>query len=93
MSPIISSGTSTAGESYVLACTVTGSTDLPCNDNLADGSYGQYDHIWSDYKCNGGISTLTFDPLAASHTGTYTCRATLGSIMDSVSRNITVQSE
>ena len=49
--------------------------------------------ITSGVITNGGISTLTFDPLAASHAGTYTCRATLGSIMDSVSRNITVQSE
>ena len=41
----------------------------------------------------GGMSTLTFNPLAASHAGTYTCRATLGSAMDSASTTITVQSE
>ena len=42
---IVTSGTATAGESYSLECTVTvtGSND----HHLADGSYGQHDHIWS----------------------------------------------
>ena len=39
---------------------------------------------------NGSMSTLTFNPLAASHAGTYTCRATLDSAMDSASRTISV---
>ena len=64
MSPIISSGTSTAGESYVLVCTVTvtGSTDQPTITWLM----GPMDSmITSGVITNGGISTLTFDPLAA----------------------------
>ena len=49
----------------------------------------------SDTSGSGGSysSTLTFNPLSASHAGTYTCRATLGSAVDSASRNINVQSE
>ena len=44
---------------------------------------------------NGGMSTLTlnFNPLSASHAGTYTCTATLISAVDSESTIITVQSE
>ena len=88
---ITSSGSNTAGESYSLECTVTvtGSTDQPIitwldpMDNI----------ITSGVVTTGSMSTLTFNPLAASHAGTYTCRATLGSAMDSAFRTITVQSE
>ena len=89
---IISSGTATAGESYSLECTVTvtGSADLPTITWLM----GPMDNmITSGVVTTGSMSTLTFDPLAASHAGTYTCRATLGSAMDSEARTITVQSE
>ena len=92
VSPITSSGTPTAGESYGLECTVTvtGSTDQP----MITWLMGPMDNmITSGVIMNGSISTLTFNPLAASHAGTYTCRATLGSAMDSESRTITVQSE
>ena len=78
-SPIISSGTATAGESYSLECTVTvtGSDDQPTITWLM----GPMDNmITSGVVTNGSMSTLTFNPLSASHAGTYTCRATLGSI-------------
>ena len=90
VSPITSSGTATAGESYSLECTatVTGSDDQPTITWLMGPNM-----ITSGVMTNGGISTLTFKPLSASHAGTYTCRATLGSAMDSASRTITVQSE
>ena len=38
----------------------------------------------------GSMSTLTFDPLAASHVGTYTCRATLGGASDEKSHTFVV---
>ena len=90
--PIISSGTPTAGESYSLECTVTvtGSTD----QSMITWLMGTMENmITSGIVITGSMSTLTFNPLAASHAGTYTCRATLGSVMDSASRTITVQSE
>ena len=86
------SGTATAGESYSLECavTVTGSTD----QLRITWRMGPMENmITSGVMTNGGMSTLTFNPLSASHAGTYTCRATLGSVMDSASRTITVQSE
>ena len=30
----------------------------------------------------GSMSTLTFNPLAASHAGTYTCRVTAGGVTE-----------
>ena len=85
-------GTGTAGESYSLECTVTmtGSTvDLPAITWLDPMN----NPITSGVETTGSMSTLTFNPLAASHFGTYTCTATLGSAMDSASTTITVQSE
>jgi hypothetical protein len=92
MSPITSSGAATVGESYTLECTVTvtGSTDQP----MITWLMGPLDNvITSGVMTTGSMSTLTFNPLSASHAGTYTCRATLGSAMDSASRTIIVQSE
>ena len=89
---ITPSGTYTAGETYSLECsaTVTGSTDQPTI-------------IWLDQINNpvpsemvtttGSMSTLTFNPLAASHTGTYTCRGMVGGAVQSETVEITVLSE
>ena len=79
MVSITPSGDNTAGESYSLECTVTvtGSTDQPTITWLM----GPMDNmITSGVMTAGSMSTLTFNPLAASHAGTYTCRATLGSM-------------
>ena len=86
------SGSATAGESYTLECTVTvtGSTDQPAITWLMGPMNRE---VTAGIVTTGSVSTLTFNPLAASHAGTYTCRATLGSAMDSASRTITVQSE
>ena len=91
--PITSSGTASAGETYRLECTVTvtGSADQPVISWLTLGPMDNM--ITSGVVTNEGLSTLTFNPLAASHAGTYTCRATLGSAMGSASTTITVQSE
>ena len=90
--PITSSGNATAGESYSLECTVTvtGSNDQPTITWLMGPMNNM---ITSGVVTTGGMSTLTFNPLAASHAGIYTCRATLDSVMDSASTTITVQSE
>ena len=94
ITPITFSGTATAGESYSLECivTVTGSTDQPTITWLM-GPMDNQMMITARVVTTGGMSTLTFNPLAASHAGTYTCRATLGSVMNSTSTTITVQSE
>jgi hypothetical protein len=89
---ITPSDTATAGETFRLECTVTatGSTDQPMITWLM-GPMGNM--ITSGVVTTDGMSTLTFNPLSASHAGTYTCRATLGSAMGSTSTTITVQSE
>ena len=91
---IISSGTATAGESYSLRCTVTvtGSTDQPTITWLM-GPMNNQMMVSSGIVTTGSMSTLIFNPLSASDAGTYTCRTTLGSVMDSASMTITVQSE
>ena len=115
VAPINSSGTSTAGDSYCLECTVTvtGSTDQPNITWLVDR-----DDVASEIPTTSVTVTvqvspstrrndsataassiyssrLMFNPLAASHAGTYTCRATLNSAMNSTfaTIDITVQSE
>ena len=94
---ITASGTATAGETFRLICTVTvtGSNDQlmitwlmgPMN-NMVNTNADGVTVVTTD-----SMSTLTFNPLSASHAGTYTCRATLGSAVDSTSRTINVQSE
>ena len=94
VSSIIASGDNTAGESYRLECivTVTGSNDQPTITWLM-GPMNNQMMISSGIVTTGSMSTLMFSPLSASHAGTYTYRATLGSAMDSESMTITVQSE
>jgi hypothetical protein len=89
---ITPSGTATAGESYSLECTVTvtGSTDQPMITWLMGPMNNM---ITSGVMITGSMSTLTFNPLLGSHAGTYTCRAAVGSAVDSASRTITVHSE
>ena len=86
------SGTNTAGETYSLECsaTVTGSIDQPAitwldpmNSTVPSGMV----------TTTGTMSTLTFNPLSASHAGTYTCRATVGSTMQTATMDVTVESE
>ena len=92
MVSITPSGDNNAGERYSLECTVTvtGSNEQP----IITWLMGPMDNmITSGVVTTGSMSTLTFNPLAASHAGIYTCRATLDSVMDSASTTITVQSE
>ena len=90
VAPITVLGTNTAGEFYSLECSVTvsGLTEQPTLTWL-DPMNNQ---ITSGVVTTGSMSTLTFNPLAASQDGmTYTCRPTLRSAMDSASWIITVQ--
>ena len=96
----ITSGTATAGESYSLECavTVTESDDQPVITWLDEGveiPSSDPTRTVSDTSGSAGSysSMLMFSRLSASDAGTYTCRATLGSAMDSESTTITVQSE
>ena len=67
---ITSTGTSTAGETFSLDCSVSGTDDSAT-------------YQWSD--SNGtrlaNTSQLQFSPLLASHAGTYTCEATVGGVV------------
>ena len=75
------SGSNTAGETYSLVCSVsvTGSTLLP----TITWSGPVNNPVPSEMvTTTSSMSTLTFRPLSASHAGTYTCRATAGSLRD-----------
>ena len=89
---VTTSGTNTAGETYSLVCsvTVTGSTDTPTITWLDPMDSQVPSEMVST---TGSMSTLTFNPLSASHAGTYTCRATVGGGMDSDTVIVTVQGE
>ena len=92
---ITPSGTNTAGEAYSLVCSVTvtghGSTDTPTITWLDPMDSQVPSEMVST---TGSMSTLTFNPLSASHAGTYTCRATLTSgEIGTDTEIVTVQSE
>ena len=70
---ITPTGTSTAGETFSLNCSVNGTTDPTT-------------YQWFEGTANSGtqlinVSQLEFSPLRASHTGLYTCQATVGGVM------------
>ena len=72
------SGDNTAGETYSLECfTVTGSTDQPTITWLDPMNNPVPSEM---VTITGSMSTLTFNPLSASHAGTYTCRGMVGGV-------------
>ena len=83
---VTDSGDNTAGETSSLECsvTVTGLPDTPTITWLDDGveipstDPTRMVSITTGSAGSGYSSTLMFNPLAASHAGTYTCRARLG---------------
>ena len=99
MVSIESSGTNTAGVTYSLVCsvTVTGLTDTPTITWLDDGveipstDPTRMVSITTGSPGSGYSSTLMFNPLSVSHAGTYACEASLGSVMGTASRTITLQ--
>ena len=90
----ILSGTNTAGEAYDLVCSA-----------VVNGSSSQLQpsFTWLNPMNNpvdpqmvnttGSLSMLHFSPLVASDAGIYTCKATLGSVIQTTSINITVESK
>ena len=97
---ITASGTNTAGETYSLVCsaTVTGSTDQPTitwlDDDVEISNETTRTVTASTMRPSGDYSsTLTFDPLVASHSWTYTCRATVGGAVQNATEAVTVQSK
>ena len=79
---INSSGTNTAGESYILECSVCviESTDLPTITWL-DPMNNQ---ITSGLQVMTTVSgsRLTFNPLTSSHAGSYTCEVSVGNLTE-----------
>ena len=91
---ITTSGTSTAGESYTLTCTVTILESLGSTWNLAwQNSSGSLITSESDTTS----LDLIFDPLGQSDEGEYTCEVILSSpylndnFIDSISQEVTVE--
>ena len=67
---ITSNGSLIAGQSYSLDCSVTETTDP-----------ASYQWFNSNRTQLTNTSQLQFSPLLTSHAGTYTCQATVGSLM------------
>ena len=67
---ITSTGTPTAGQTYSLDCSVTGTADS-----------ATYRWFHSNGTRLPDTSQLEFSPLLASHAGTYTCQATVGGVV------------
>ena len=102
---ITSPDTSIAGESYSLKCSVsvTGSINAAAQSTLItwfrdDAGTKQINSptvttgMVTSSSAGSYSSTLTFNRLATSHAGVYTCRATLDSAEETASKNVTVQS-
>ena len=84
---------STAGESYSLECSacVTESTDTP-NITWLDPMNNEINTSEVlNIMITGSMNTLIFNPLAASHAGTYTCRVTLDNATSTATTQLTVQ--
>ena len=76
---ITTSGANTAGETYSLVCSVTviGLNDQPTITWLDSMNNTVPSEM---VNTTGSMSTLTFNPLSASHAGNYTCRAAIATI-------------
>ena len=89
---ITTSGTSTAGKVYSLVCfvAVMGSIDQPIITWLNPMN----NPVPSDMiTTTGSVSILTFDPLSASHAGTYTCRVVSSGEVENTTNEVLVLSE
>ena len=98
------SGTSIAGETYSLTCTVSLEQELresPVIEWIGPDGGVIENGTPVDVSLNSSSTTMTllFSPLHTSHGGTYWCRATVTDtaakivIMNSSSVNVTVQSK
>ena len=91
-------GNNIAGERYSLVCSVTAPSQptIIWLDNggmaISSDSSRTVSATTGD-SSNGYSSTLTFNPLSASHAGNYTCRAIVDGEMVMDTEMVTVQSE
>ena len=100
---ITTSGTNTAGETYSLECsaTVVGSTSQPTltwlhGDVVLSNDTNRTVSASTMRPYAGGIynSTLTFEPLATSHAGTYKCRTIVaGNVTQTDTKVVSVASK
>ena len=81
---ITSTGASTAGQTYSLDCSVTGTND-PATHQWFEGPADNRTTLTGDasrlISSNSTSSQLQFSTLLASHTGTYTCQASIGNVI------------
>lgn len=76
---ITSTGATTVGGTRSLNCSLNGATD-PVTYQWFDGNGTRLTNV----------SQLLFSPLRPSHAGTYTCRATVGSVTVEGSSTVTI---
>ena len=87
---ITTDGMNIAGETYSLVCSVAASLNPtitwldPMNNPVSS------EMVTTEIRIT---STLTFDPLSASDTGTYTCRTTAGDEIQTATMVVDVLSE
>ena len=81
---ITPSGNSTAGQTYSLDCSVTGTSD-PATYRWFEGPADNRTALTGDasrvISSNPTSSQLQFSTLLASHTGTYTCQASIENVI------------
>ena len=75
---IISSGNPTVGQPYNLTCNVSGVTGTPTVQWVGPGSSAPIVTGGDFIVSSTSPYTLTINPLRQSHTGQYTCQATVG---------------
>ena len=87
-------GSPTAGDSYTLKCSVSGTSGPasyqwfgpPNGDSITNSSSRI---VFS----NSSLTLLEFSPLQVSHAGVYTCRATVNGVVVEHSASVTVNGE
>ena len=81
---ITSSGPPTAGESYTMECSVSGTSD-PVTFQWLEGPPDSRTPLISDgsrtINSDSSLSQLQFSTLRASHGGIYTCQATVRGVV------------
>ena len=89
---ITPSGTNTAGETYSLECSARVAETLgqPTITWLDPMNNTQFPSESDMVTTTGNMSTLTFNPLATSHAGTYTCRVTAGGVTETQTSTVIV---
>ena len=79
---ITPSGIPTAGETFFLNCSVSGTTD-PVTYQWFEGPASSGTELTN-------VDQLEFSPLRVSHAGLYTCQATVGGVVVEGSTTVTI---